>query len=55
MVLGMKFILIHILKQTFMLVFSMMDQSFASLYTSRDGISVGNFYSLCLSALNLKG
>lgn len=51
MMLGMKFILIQ---QTFMLVFCMMDQSFVSLYTGRDGISAGNLYSLCLSALNLK-
>lgn len=40
MMLGMNFILIHMLKQTFMLMFCLMDQGFVSLYTGRDGISV---------------
>ncbi len=38
MMLGMNFILIHILKQTFMLMFCVMDQDFVRLYTGRDGI-----------------
>lgn len=48
MMLGMNFILIHILKQTFMLMFCVMDQGFVSLYTGRDGIQF-TFYSLSLA------
>lgn len=43
MMLGMKLILIHILKQTFMLVFCMTDQGFVRLYAGRDEISVQIF------------